>query len=177
MRIARDNVLKSLFRLLLSLFPSFLFLLLLLSLSLSSRVRSAPVLSSHLHSLNPHISPSLFFPPLHTHRSTSLHSVSKMSINQLSHPLLSTKLSELRDKRTPSHRFRSLIKDITGIVAIEASRDLELKDVPNVSLSSISFVVKEEKKRRECWFNHVPLSSPFPSVSSRARTNRSSGTV
>ncbi|GAA5822728.1 hypothetical protein JCM5353_000645 [Sporobolomyces roseus] len=65
-----------------------------------------------------------------------------MSINELSHPLLSTKLSELRDKRTPSHRFRSLIKDITGIVAIEASRDLELKDVPNLESPVASFTGK-----------------------------------
>ncbi|GAA5959795.1 hypothetical protein JCM3765_000106 [Sporobolomyces pararoseus] len=66
-----------------------------------------------------------------------------MSVNLLSHPLVATKLSELRDKRTPSSRFRSLIKEISTLLAIEASRDLELKDVPNLESPIASYTGKE----------------------------------
>ncbi|GAA5940728.1 uracil phosphoribosyltransferase [Sporobolomyces koalae] len=55
-----------------------------------------------------------------------------MSVNYVSHPLVATKLSELRDQRTPSSRFRGLVKEISTLLAIEASRDLQLKDVPNL---------------------------------------------
>ncbi|CEQ40752.1 SPOSA6832_02404, partial [Sporobolomyces salmonicolor] len=61
-----------------------------------------------------------------------------MSINVVSHPLIQAKLSELRDARTPSHRFRSLVKELSTILGIEASRGLALRDVPGVGSSSWS---------------------------------------
>jgi len=137
-------------------FPSFFFSL---SFSLHPYVllSCSPFLSL---SIDPHIIliplPSL---PLAL-SSTSTIFTENMSINELSHPLLSTKLSELRDKRTPSHRFRSLIKDITGIVAIEASRDLELKDVPNVSSCYSLSLTKEGGKKGNVGSTTFPSLAP-----------------
>lgn len=55
------------------------------------------------------------------------------SITVVSHPIVQSKISELRDSRTSSHRFRALVTEITTIVGIEATRDLPLKDVQGVS--------------------------------------------
>ncbi|GAA6006568.1 uncharacterized protein JCM10292_005991 [Rhodotorula paludigena] len=55
-----------------------------------------------------------------------------MSIHVVSHPLVQAKLSELRDKRTSSHRFRALVKELTTILGIEATRDVQLQDVPGL---------------------------------------------
>ncbi len=47
-----------------------------------------------------------------------------MSLTVLSHPLVDSLLTELRDKNTTSSRFRRLCNRITTILAIEALRDL-----------------------------------------------------
>ncbi|WAQ85832.1 hypothetical protein PtA15_6A461 [Puccinia triticina] len=46
-----------------------------------------------------------------------------------SHPVLKHKMSKLRDKETPPAEFRKLLKDISFIMAVEASRDLETESV------------------------------------------------
>ncbi|GAA5920379.1 hypothetical protein JCM21900_003327 [Sporobolomyces salmonicolor] len=66
-----------------------------------------------------------------------------MSINVVSHPLIQAKLSELRDARTPSHRFRSLVKELSTILGIEASRGLALKDVPGLQSPIATYTGKE----------------------------------
>jgi uracil phosphoribosyltransferase len=55
-------------------------------------------------------------------------------INQ--HPLVKTKLSELRDKKTDSKRFRELVREIGTLLGYEATRDLQIKDLPNVQFYS-----------------------------------------
>jgi len=46
-----------------------------------------------------------------------------------SHPVLKHKMSKIRDQRTLPAEFRKLLKDISFILAVEASRDLETKPV------------------------------------------------
>lgn len=45
------------------------------------------------------------------------------------HPLIQHKISILRDKRTGTNEFRSLIEEIAMLMAYEALRDLPLEDV------------------------------------------------
>lgn len=45
------------------------------------------------------------------------------------HPLIQHKISMLRDKRTGTNEFRSLIEEIAMLMGYEALRDLPLKDV------------------------------------------------
>ncbi|GAA5909966.1 hypothetical protein JCM5296_002547 [Sporobolomyces johnsonii] len=66
-----------------------------------------------------------------------------MSINVVSHPLIQAKLSELRDASTPSHRFRALVKELSTILGIEASRGLALKDVPGLQSPIAPYTGKE----------------------------------
>ncbi|GAA6062839.1 hypothetical protein JCM10212_001845 [Sporobolomyces blumeae] len=66
-----------------------------------------------------------------------------MSIHLVSHPLVATKLSELRDSRTPSHRFRSLVKEISTLLGVEASRQLQLEDVPDLKSPIASYTGKQ----------------------------------
>ncbi|KNZ47677.1 hypothetical protein VP01_622g3 [Puccinia sorghi] len=49
-----------------------------------------------------------------------------------SHPVLKHKMSKIRDKETLPAEFRKLLKDISFILAVEASRDLETKSVPGL---------------------------------------------
>lgn len=46
------------------------------------------------------------------------------------HPLIQHKISILRDKRTGTNEFRSLIEEIAMLMGYEALRDLPLEDVP-----------------------------------------------
>lgn len=48
----------------------------------------------------------------------------------LDHPLVSHKLSILRDKRTGTNEFRKLVSEIAMLEAYEATRDLELETYP-----------------------------------------------
>jgi uracil phosphoribosyltransferase len=54
----------------------------------------------------------------------------------VSHPVLLHKLTLLRMASTQSADVRRLVKDISSILAIEASRDLALSVLPGVSYSS-----------------------------------------
>ena len=47
----------------------------------------------------------------------------------MDHPLIAHKLSILRDEKTPSNQFRSLINEITELMIFEATRDLETEAV------------------------------------------------
>jgi uracil phosphoribosyltransferase len=49
------------------------------------------------------------------------------------HPLVAAKLTQLRDATTSPKDFRQLVKELTTIIGLEASRTLALKDVPGVS--------------------------------------------
>jgi uracil phosphoribosyltransferase len=55
------------------------------------------------------------------------------NVHILSHPLVNTKLAVLRDVNTSAKDFREGIRDLTYMVAIEASRDLEEQTVKGVS--------------------------------------------
>lgn len=46
------------------------------------------------------------------------------------HPLVATKLSLLRDKRTEPKKFRELVREIAAMLAYEATQDLAIQDVP-----------------------------------------------
>lgn len=46
-----------------------------------------------------------------------------------SHPLVAHKLTKLRDKNTKPKKFRELIREISALLAYEATRDLALGDV------------------------------------------------
>lgn len=50
-------------------------------------------------------------------------------ITVLDHPLIQHKLSILRDKKTASKDFRTLISEIAMLMCYDATRDLELKEV------------------------------------------------
>lgn len=56
-----------------------------------------------------------------------------MSYTLVQHPLVAAKLTELRDATTAPKDFRQLVKELTTIIGLEASRTLTLKDVPGVS--------------------------------------------
>ncbi|MBO9362491.1 MAG: uracil phosphoribosyltransferase, partial [Thermoflexus sp.] len=46
------------------------------------------------------------------------------------HPVVQHKLTELRDLQTPPSRFRGLLREITPLLLYEATRDLEVEEVP-----------------------------------------------
>jgi len=46
-----------------------------------------------------------------------------------SHPLVAHKLTKLRDKNTKPKKFRELIREISALLAYEATQDLALEDV------------------------------------------------
>ena len=47
----------------------------------------------------------------------------------LHHPLVQRDLTLLRDKRTPSNQFRSILRRVSTLMAIEVTRDLPLRSV------------------------------------------------
>jgi uracil phosphoribosyltransferase len=51
-----------------------------------------------------------------------------MSLHVVSHPLLDDALAGLRDRDTPSDEFRRLARRVSLLVAVEATRDLALRD-------------------------------------------------
>ncbi|KAG8695248.1 hypothetical protein FRC08_007947 [Ceratobasidium sp. 394] len=55
--------------------------------------------------------------------------MSLSGVHILSHPLVNAKLAILRDANTSAKDFREAIRDLTYLVAIEASRDLEERPV------------------------------------------------
>ena len=46
------------------------------------------------------------------------------------HPLVATKLSLLRDRRTEPKKFRELVREIAAMLAYEATMDLAIQEVP-----------------------------------------------
>ena len=52
-----------------------------------------------------------------------------MKIHIASHPLITHKLTLLRDENTPSPTFRSLTEEIVSLLAYEAMRDIKTQDV------------------------------------------------
>ena len=48
---------------------------------------------------------------------------------EINHPLILHKLAMLRDKNTGTKAFRELVAELSQLMAYEATRDLELKDV------------------------------------------------
>ena len=52
------------------------------------------------------------------------------SVTVLDHPLILHKLTLLRDKRTSSGEFRRVMREISLLMAYEATRDLPLKTIP-----------------------------------------------
>ena len=52
-------------------------------------------------------------------------------VNELKHPLIQHKLSLMRSKETPSHEFRSLLREISLLMAYEVTRDFptNLKEI------------------------------------------------
>lgn len=55
------------------------------------------------------------------------------------HPLIAHKMTLLRDKRTASHDFRRLLKEITFYLGFEASRDLTLTPIEVVTPLAVHF--------------------------------------
>ena len=52
-----------------------------------------------------------------------------MQVNIINHPLITHKVSMMRDVHTTSKDFRQLLKEISLLMAYEVTRDLPLKDV------------------------------------------------
>lgn len=52
-----------------------------------------------------------------------------MNVNVINHPLITHKVSMMRDARTNPKDFRELLKEISLLMAYEVTRDLPLKDV------------------------------------------------
>lgn len=46
-----------------------------------------------------------------------------MDLRILDHPLIQSKLTSLRDARTPNHAFRRLLKEVTALMVYEITRD------------------------------------------------------
>lgn len=55
----------------------------------------------------------------------------------VAHPVLTHKLSQLRNRDTNPREFRQLIKDMTTIIGLEASKNLSLDEVQDVSDSQL----------------------------------------
>ena len=49
-------------------------------------------------------------------------------VTVLDHPVIKHKISILRDKNTGSNEFRSIIREITILLAYEASKDFTLEE-------------------------------------------------
>ena len=56
-----------------------------------------------------------------------------MRIKILDHPLVSHKISVLRDKNTPSPIFRQLVDELVTLLAYEATREIRVEEVEVVT--------------------------------------------
>ena len=52
-----------------------------------------------------------------------------MRLHVANHPLITHKLTVLRDKRTPSPQFRQLVEELVTLLAYEATRDIRVQEV------------------------------------------------
>ncbi|TNY20559.1 Armadillo/beta-catenin/plakoglobin [Rhodotorula diobovata] len=91
-----------------------------------------------------------------------------MSVNVLSHPVVQAKLSELRDARTSSHRFRALVKELSTVLGIEASRNLPVKDVPGVSPTALLYSVSLANRPADLTVSTRQLKSPIAPFTGKA---------
>lgn len=64
------------------------------------------------------------------------------NVHELNHPLITHKLSILRDKNTSTKEFRELIKEISVLLCYEAMKDAKLDDV------SIDTPIKKMKTKK-----------------------------
>ena len=53
-----------------------------------------------------------------------------MTLTVVDHPLVQHKLTLMRDKSTPTNRFRQLLREISHLIAYEVTRDLPLESKP-----------------------------------------------
>ena len=51
------------------------------------------------------------------------------NVQELQHPLIQHKLTQMRKKETPSHNFQQLCTEISRLMAYEVTKDLETEDV------------------------------------------------
>lgn len=54
-------------------------------------------------------------------------------LNILSHPIVATRVSELRSKTTTAKRFRELLSEVTTSLGMEASKTLDLNPVEGLA--------------------------------------------
>jgi uracil phosphoribosyltransferase len=52
-----------------------------------------------------------------------------MRIHVVNHPLITHKLTVLRDKKTPSPQFRQLVEELVTLLTYEATRDIRVEEV------------------------------------------------
>ena len=64
------------------------------------------------------------------------------NVTVLSHPLITHKISRLRDKTTGTNEFRKLVGEIAMLEGFEALADLPLEDVANILL----FLASDESR-------------------------------
>jgi uracil phosphoribosyltransferase len=53
-----------------------------------------------------------------------------LSVEIIDHPLVQHKLTLLRDQRTPTATFRSLVEELVTLLAYESTKDIEVSDKP-----------------------------------------------
>ncbi|GAA6021749.1 hypothetical protein JCM10207_008564 [Rhodosporidiobolus poonsookiae] len=70
-----------------------------------------------------------------------------MPVSTSSHPLVAMKLSQLRNKHTSPKEFRSLLKELSSLLGVEASASLPLRDVPNLQSPMATYTGKELASR------------------------------
>ncbi len=58
-----------------------------------------------------------------------VHRLELMRLTVANHPLITHKISILRDKKTPSPIFRLLVEELVTLLAYEATRDIKLTEV------------------------------------------------
>lgn len=52
-----------------------------------------------------------------------------MNVHVINHPVISHKLSTLRNKKTGTNQFRTIVSEISGLMAYEITRDLPVHEV------------------------------------------------
>ena len=80
-------------------------------------------------------------------RLNAIHLDDQSMVEIIDHPLVQHKITKLRDKNTGTKEFRDLVADIAALMAYEALRDLNTKDleVETPICQTLSLVVAEEK--------------------------------
>jgi uracil phosphoribosyltransferase len=63
------------------------------------------------------------------HKRLKIHRLEPMRLTVANHPLITHKLTILRDKETPSPIFRLLVEELVTLLAYEATRDVRVSEV------------------------------------------------